>query len=50
MCQQADGGVEIGRSGAADVNLHVGPHRGVRACDSQRALLDDPPKDTTIRG
>ena len=49
MCQQADGGVEIGRSGAADVNLHVGPQRGMRACDSQRALLDDPPKDTTIR-
>ena len=39
---KADGGVEIGRSGAADVNLHEGPQRGVRACDSQRALLDDP--------
>jgi hypothetical protein len=27
-CQKADGGVEIGRSGAADVNLHEGPHKG----------------------
>jgi hypothetical protein len=50
MRYKADGGVEIGRSGAADVNLHEGPHRGVRACDSQRALLDDPPQDTTDRG
>ena len=49
MSHKADGGVEIGRSGAADVNLHEGPQRGMRACDSQRALLDDPPEDTTIR-
>jgi hypothetical protein len=48
MSHKADGGVEIGRSGAADVNLHEGPQRGMRACDSQRALLDDPPEDTTI--
>jgi hypothetical protein len=39
---EADGGIEIGRAGAADVNLHEGPQRGMRACDSQRALLDDP--------
>jgi len=39
---KADGGIEIGRAGAADVNLHEGPQRGIRACDSQRALLDDP--------
>ena len=45
---KADGGVEIGRSGAADVNLHEGPHGGIWACDSQRALLDDPQQDTTI--
>jgi hypothetical protein len=49
MSHKADGGVEIGRSGAADVNLHEGPQRGMRACDSQRALLDDPREDTTIR-
>jgi len=47
---EANGGVEIGRSGAADVNLHEGPQRGMRACDSQRALLDDPPQDSTDRG
>ena len=28
MSHKADGGVEIGRSGAADVNLHEGPQRG----------------------
>jgi hypothetical protein len=50
MSQKADGGVEIGRSGAADMNLHEGTPAGMRACDSQRALLDDPPEDTTIRG
>ena len=47
---EANGGVEIGRSGAADVNLHEGPQRGMWACDSQRALLDDPTQDSTDRG
>ena len=45
MSHKADGGVEIGRSGAADVNLHD----RLWVCDSQRALLDDPREDTTIR-
>jgi hypothetical protein len=44
MSHKADGGVEIGRSGAADVNLH----EGLWSCDSQRVLLDDPWEDTTI--
>ena len=37
MSHKADGGVEIGRSGAADVNLHEGPQRGNgRATRSER--------------
>lgn len=42
MSHKADGGVEIGRSGAADVNLHDGPQRGIRACDSQRGAAGRP--------
>ena len=49
MSHKADGGVEIGRSGAADVNLHEGPQRGNGRATRSGALLDDPPEDTTIR-
>jgi hypothetical protein len=42
MSHKADGGVEIGRSGAADVNLHEGPQRGMRAYDLQRGAAGRP--------
>ena len=41
---ESNGGVEIGRSGVADVNLHEDPQRGMRACDCSGVLLDDPPE------
>ena len=40
--QQADGGVEIGQSGAADVNLHEGPSKGTGVRFAASMLLDDP--------
>ena len=45
--QQSNGGVEIGQSGAADVNLHEGPHRGYGRAIAASVLLDDPSEDTT---
>ena len=42
MSHKADGGVEIGWSGAADVNLHEGPQRGNGRATRSGALLDDP--------
>ena len=46
--QQSDGGVEIGQSGAADVNLHKGPPtRGYGRAFAASVLLDDPSEDTT---
>jgi len=47
--QQSDGGVEIGQSGAADVNLHKGPQRGYGRAIAASVLLDDPSEDTTDR-
>ena len=42
MSHKADGGGEIGWSGAADVNLHGGPQRGNERATRSGALLDDP--------
>ena len=50
MSQKADGGVEIGWSGAADVNLHEGPqegYTGVRLAAGR--CWTTQPQDTTNR-
>ena len=39
---ESDGGVEIGRSGVSDVNLHEGPQRGYGRAIRSGMLLDDP--------
>ena len=45
--KNAGGGVEIGQSGAADVNLQRGPLQEDRVRCAASMLLDDPHEDTT---
>ena len=49
MSHKADGGVEIGRSGAADVNLHEGPQRGNGRATRSGRCWTTRPEDTTNR-